>query len=117
MTVARPPSGTNPVACIHIALDEDRGWYLSLLAVDPDQQGKGVGGALLEEVARQAIKSGIPNLRITVIRQRRDLIAWYEARGFRPTGETVPFPYDDPSVGRPLRSDLALVVLERRLAP
>ncbi|WP_370640187.1 GNAT family N-acetyltransferase [Aurantimonas sp. HBX-1] len=97
MRVLRPSSGGAPVACVHIALDEDLGWYLSLLAVDPDQQGKGVGGALLEEVARQAIEAGILRLRITVIKQRRDLIAWYEARGFRSTGETVPFPCDDPS--------------------
>ena len=47
MKVVRPSSGIDPVACIHIAQDEDLGWYLSLLAVDPEQQGKGVGGALL----------------------------------------------------------------------
>nr|WP_245198030.1 GNAT family N-acetyltransferase [Jiella mangrovi] len=115
MKVARPSSGTNPVPCIHIALGEDRDWYLSLLAVAPDQQGKGVGGALLEDVARQASESGIRHLRITAIRQSRDLIAWYEARGFRSTGETVCFPYDDPSVGRPLRNDLELIALERLL--
>ena len=33
------------------------------------------------------------------------------------TGETLPFPYDDPSVGRPLRPDLELVVMEKTLAP
>ena len=32
---------------------------------------------------------------MTVIRQRHDLIAWYERLGYRPTGETQPFPYGD----------------------
>lgn len=117
MRVLRPSSGGAPVACVHIDLDEALGWDLSLLAVDTERQGKGVGGALLEEVAREAAQTGVPHLRMTVIKQRQDLIAWYEARGFHSTGETVPFPYDDPSVGRPLRNDLELVVLKRSLAP
>jgi hypothetical protein len=52
---------------------------------------------------------------MTVIRQREMLIAWYERRGYRRRDEIIPFPYDDPSVGTPLRDDLQLVVLEKSL--
>lgn len=45
----------------------------------------------------------------------RALIAWYERRGYRRTGEVGAFPYDDPSVGTPLRDDLALVTLIKPL--
>ena len=44
-----------------------------------------------------------------VIDARSDLIAWYERRGYRPTGETRPFPIDPP------RPDLDFVVLEKGL--
>ena len=46
---------------------------------------------------------------------RDTLIAWYERRGYALTGETKPFPYDDPLFGLPQRPDLEFVVLEKRL--
>ena len=54
-------------------------------------------------------------MRITVIEQRESLIAWYERRGYRRTGATKPFPYDDARVGLPKRQDLRLTVLEKGL--
>jgi hypothetical protein len=50
-----------------------------------------------------------------VIQLREPLIAWYERRGFRATGESVPFPYGDPRNGIPLRDDLQLLVFEKPL--
>lgn len=52
---------------------------------------------------------------MTVIIQRAELIAWYERRGYRLTGERRPFPLDDPRFGLPLRRDLGFAVLEKRL--
>jgi len=46
---------------------------------------------------------------------RDTLIAWYERRGYAPTGETRPFPYGDQRFGEPLRDDLAFIVLEKNL--
>jgi hypothetical protein len=54
-------------------------------------------------------------MRMTVIRQRTDLIAWYRRLGFEPTGETEPFPYGDDRFGRPRRDDLDFLVLSRPL--
>ena len=52
---------------------------------------------------------------MTVVSVRETLIAWYERHGYRRTGETERFPYDDTRFGVPLRSDLEFVVLEKRL--
>ncbi len=105
------------VACVHLDRADDDTWYLSSVAVDPERQASGLGTALLAEVERQARLAGAPRLQMTVIQLRDTLIAWYERCGYRRTGATVPFPYDDPSVGRPLRDDLVLVVLEKELTP
>lgn len=110
------PSATEPIiGCVHITVDHDGGWYLSLLAVDPVRQAGGLGRKILDEVARQAVTAKVPHLRISVINRREDLIAWYERRGFSRTGATAAFPYEDPTVGRPLTDDLTLIILEKRL--
>ena len=56
-------------------------------------------------------------IEMTVINIRATLIAWYERRGYRLTGETRPFPYGDDRFGTPTRPDLAFVVLEKPLSP
>ncbi|KAL1836813.1 hypothetical protein VTK73DRAFT_4916 [Phialemonium thermophilum] len=48
---------------------------------------------------------------MTVIWARADIIAWYERRGYRKTGETRPFPYAELVNGRALRDDLYFEVL------
>ena len=85
--------------------------YFGMFAVQPDRQGSGIGRALLARAAGMAAGWGCSELRMTVIRQRADLIAWYGRMGFRPTGETEPFPYGDERFGRPRRDDLEFVVL------
>jgi len=52
---------------------------------------------------------------MTVVSVRESLIAWYLRRGYRLTGQTEPFPYDDHRFGTPLRDDLEFVVLEKDL--
>ena len=59
---------------------------------------------------------GISLIEMTVIKQRDALIAFYRRRGYSPSGETKPFPYDDPGVGKPLLEDLEFVVLQKKLA-
>ena len=55
-------------------------------------------------------------LEMQVFWQRDSLIAWYARQGYEATGETRPFPMDDPRLGVPLRDDLWFVVLTRELA-
>jgi ribosomal protein S18 acetylase RimI-like enzyme len=101
------------LGCIAVEPMGDALWYISLLAIDPEQQQYGHGGVLLAAAETFAHERGAAAARMTVIRERETLIAWYERRGYRRTGEVMPFPYDDPSVGTPLRDDLQLVVLEK----
>lgn len=91
--------------------------YFGMFAVRPQHQGTGLGHSLLGEACRMASGWGCRNLRMTVIRQRDDLIAWYERRGFVPTGEREPFPYGDERFGRPRQADLDFLVLSGPIAP
>jgi hypothetical protein len=55
-------------------------------------------------------------MHMTVISVREELIAFYERRGYRRTGELTPFPYGDERVGLPQRDDLAFELLVKELA-
>lgn len=113
--IAKERDDSPVVACARITAEDDGVWYVASVAVNAARQGGGTGRLVLGEIARQARAANVQVLRITVINLREQLIAWYERRGFVRTGETEPFPYDDPSVGRPLRDDLVLVKLEMPL--
>ena len=91
----------------------DEAWYLGLLNVRPQLQGRQLGRRLLAAAERSAKEGGARQIRISVLNVSYTLIAWYERRGYVLTGETKPFPYDDERVGRPLRDDLSLVMLEK----
>jgi len=92
---------------------KDGVWYLGLLTIRPDLQKQHMGRTLLAVAETFAKERGAHRIRMTVVNVRYSLIAWYERRGYRLTGETKPFPYDDPRFGRPLRDDLHFVVLEK----
>lgn len=92
--------------------------YFGMFSVRPDAQGNGTGRALLaeaERVAREAWHARA--MRMTVIDVRAELIAWYERRGYRRTGEYRPFPYGDARFGIPKRDDLRFEWLVKELAP
>ncbi len=83
------------------------GGYFGMFSVRPDLQGNGTGRALLAEAERVARDEWHARaMRMTVIDVRAELIAWYERRGYRRTGEYRPFPYGDPRFGIPKRNDL-----------
>jgi hypothetical protein len=54
-------------------------------------------------------------MRMSVVRQRQELIAWYGRRGYALTGETKPWPYGDARYGEPTTDDLCFEILEREL--
>lgn len=95
--------------------DEGDALYFGMFAVEPTRQGLGWGGTLLAEAERRAREAGLWAVRMTVIAQRAELIAYYRRRGYQATGDIAPFPYGDPRFGQPKRDDLYFVVLEKRL--
>ncbi len=90
--------------------------YFGMFAVDPDEQDSGIGKQVLAEAERIARDQWhCRAMRMTVIVQRGELIAWYERRGYRRTGEYQPFPYGDERFGVPRRDDLRFEVLLKDL--
>jgi len=103
------------LACAHVADDGGIG-YFGMFAVEPTAQGCGIGRAVVAECERIARDDWrLPLLRMTVIEQRGELIAWYGRLGYRRTGEHKPFPYGDARFGLPRRDDLRFEVLEKDL--
>lgn len=112
--LARERDGAPLVGCVSLEpAGEGTTWALGMLTIDPAAQAAGLGRRLLAEAESYARVRGAARIRITVIHLRDTLIAWYERRGYRLTGETEPFPYGDPRVGIPLRPDLRFVVLDK----
>jgi GNAT superfamily N-acetyltransferase len=87
--------------------------YLSMLAVAPAGQARGVGKFLLQAAEDYGRQHGCILSRMTVISVRTELIAYYERHDYHRTGATEPFP-TDPRYGIP-RQPLVLLVLEKAL--
>jgi GNAT superfamily N-acetyltransferase len=63
------------------------GVYLEDLFVIPEHRGRGVGRALLRELARLAVERGCGRLEWSVLDWNRDAIGFYERLGARPNSE------------------------------
>ena len=103
--------------CVSLQPASPEKWYLGSLTVQPSQQNSGFGRELLTAAEDYAAATGARTIEITVVNVRESLIAWYERRGYRRTGETRSFPYGDTRYGTPTRPDLVFVVLEKHLHP
>lgn len=102
--------------CVHLEPLPDGAAYLGMLTVRPTAQAAGLGRRLLAAAETWAAAHwGTREVRMTVIAQRPELIAWYERRGYRATGETRPFPYGDARFGLPQRDDLHFRVFAKSL--
>ena len=95
------------VACCQLEHRGDTA-YFGMFAVRPGLQGGGLGKVVLAEAERVAREDwGAAHMEMTVISVREELIAYYERRGYRRTGELSPFPYGDERFGLPQRDGLA----------
>jgi len=109
-------SDSTLLACLQLERDGAEG-YLGQFAVSPTRQGAGLGRTLLSAAEEHARSHWhCQTMRMTVLEQRPELLAWYARCGYLPTGETVAFPYDDIRCGEPRRPDLRLRVLRKPLA-
>ena len=80
---------------------------LGMLAVDPGSQAGGLGRTLIADAQDWAARDfAAHTMRMTVISNRVELIAYYIRRGYVDTGRTCPFPVE-------AASHLSMVVLEK----
>lgn len=109
------PSSDELLGCVYLEPHPEGVWYLGSLAIDPARQAGGRGRQLLHGAEEWARVHSAQRLMMTVINVREELIAWYQRRGYSPTGETKLFPYGDARFGIPLRDDLSFIVLKKVL--
>jgi ribosomal protein S18 acetylase RimI-like enzyme len=110
-------AGGQLVGCCQLERRPAAEVYFGMFSVQPGRQGQGCGAEILAEAERLARDDwGARTMVLTVLAQRGELIAWYERRGYRRTGESRPFPYDNARFGIPKRPDLSFVVLSKSLA-
>ncbi|MFI0215811.1 GNAT family N-acetyltransferase [Streptomyces lydicus] len=103
------------IACCQLEHRGDHA-YFGMFAVRPELQGGGLGKIIIAEAERTAVETwGAREMRMTVIRQRAELVAWYERRGYRRTGQFTPFPYGDERFGIPQVADLEFELLVKPL--
>eukprot|EP00456_Euglypha_rotunda_P087489 TRINITY_DN89115_c0_g1_i1.p1 TRINITY_DN89115_c0_g1~~TRINITY_DN89115_c0_g1_i1.p1 ORF type:complete len:150 (-),score=18.35 TRINITY_DN89115_c0_g1_i1:70-519(-) len=81
---------TNEIlGCVYLKINGSE-LYLGMLTVHPEQQAQGIGKKLLTAAEAYALQRGCDTITMTVISVRHELIAWYERKGYRRTGETRP---------------------------
>lgn len=113
VTILTYKQGGQLLGCVYLE-KKGQNMYLGMLTVAPDAQANGIGKHLLAVAEQAALEQQCRAITMTVIAVRHELIAWYERRGYRATGERKPFPAD-PSFGLPKQS-LEFIVMEKTLS-
>jgi GNAT superfamily N-acetyltransferase len=92
-----PGEGGELAACVYVERRGDRA-YVGMLAVDPGQQGRGLGRIMMDAAERWAADAGCRGVDIRVVNLREELPPFYRARGYVERGQE---PFDDPFATRP----------------
>jgi len=88
------------VACVYVELRGEQA-YFGMLAVDPAQQGKGLGKFMTMAAERHGRKHECKRMDISVLSLRPELLPFYRALGYSETGT------EDFRPSRPLREGTA----------
>lgn len=105
------------VGSVHLKRLDARTAYLGLFVVKPTLQGGGLGKRFLAEAEATVCRAwGSSRMVMSVITVRPELVAYYERRGYRRTGELKPFPAEA-GASRPAVEGLMLETLEKALDP
>lgn len=83
--------GSKPAPALNAA-------YFGMFAIEPGTHGAGLGKVVIAEAERRVKELWDANQMVmTVINLRGPLIEWYQRRGYRLTGATLPFPFSENS--------------------
>ena len=72
-------------SCMYLEQRSDR-LYLGMLAVNPAEQGRGVGRQMMAAAERQAVSLGCNAIDIRIVNRRTELPPFYRALGFVDNG-------------------------------
>ena len=100
-----------PEGCVQVTDNRDGSAGIGLLSVEPARQASGLGRRLLAAAEAEALHRGAQRVQMSVVGIRDTLIAYYERRGYRQTGERRPFGYPGVIGG----ATLDFVILEKPL--
>ena len=78
------------VGCVFVEPKGERG-YFGLLSVEPELQGRGIGGRLVDAAEELCKRAGCRAVDIHVVNLRTELPPFYRGRGYQETGRR-PFP-------------------------
>ncbi len=101
------------IASVHLHHQGDIS-ELNMLAINPTMQGRGIGKWVMAEIEQFVVRTWRTHkIKMSVITLREELIAFYERRGYRRTGERKRFDLDERN-GVP-QMDLEFETLEKEL--
>lgn len=104
VTLVLALEGTALVGCYHFETRTDASAYVGMVTVDPERQAAGLGKLLLTDAENRARGAQAKVLNLSVIADRKELIAYYKRRGFSLTGKVLPFHEGDERYGIPNKS-------------
>lgn len=103
------------IGSVHLEKQESAA-YLGMFTVNPNLQASGIGKKFISAAEKFVQQHWSSNqLLMTVITVRKELISWYERRGYRRTGKLINFPYGEQRFGIPKVNDLKMEILEKPL--
>jgi GNAT superfamily N-acetyltransferase len=102
------------VASINIQRLRDAA-YLGMIVTRPVLQGRGMGKRMIAAAENFALSEwGLAKARMTVITIRRELMQFYERRGYARTGKVIPLP-DRAGAEKHMVANIELEYLEKAL--
>jgi len=102
------------VACYHFEQKSKQVAYVGMITVEPTLQAAGLGKRLIEDAISRSKSLGCAQLSLTVMEDRKELIAYYQRRGFSLTGAGEDFNPQDTRYGIP-KKELRLIEMSRVL--
>ena len=84
-------------SCMHLAQQGDR-VYIGMLAVNPAEQGRGLGRQMMAAAERHAVSLGCHAIDLRIVNRRTELPPFYRSLGFLDCGTD---PFEDPQLTKP----------------